>query len=119
MLGSAARVSETSSVVRPLLKALEEMGISCHRIHCGKVRVRGGWLHLNKPGKPDIGGALPSGRAFYVEGKSSHTDGCNCDHCKAQRDERTKLEASGALYVQARSVDEALAGLGLVGAVAT
>lgn len=106
-------MSETSAVVRPILSALEALGISCHRIHCGKVRVRGGWMHLNKPGKPDIGGVLPSGQAFYIEGKDSHPDACKCEHCTAQRDERVRLEAAGALYVQARSVEAALVGLGL------
>lgn len=70
-------------------------------------------MHLNKPGKPDIGGVLPCGRAFYVEGKDSHKNNCKCEHCSAQRCERRLLEASGALYVHARSVEEALAQLGL------
>lgn len=106
-------MSETSEVVRPILKALEALGVPCHRIHCGKVRVRGGWLHLNSPGKPDIGGTLPGGRAFYIEAKGAHGDGCGCDSCRGQRRERTALEAGGALYVFARSVDSALQALGL------
>lgn len=107
-------MSETSEVVRPLLAALEALGISCHRIHCGKVRVRRGYLHLNKPGKPDIGGTLPGGRSFYVEAKGVDPDGCKCASCTGQRAERVKLEAAGALYVHARSVEAGLAGLGLL-----
>jgi hypothetical protein len=106
-------MSETSDVVRPLLAALEALGIECHRIHCGKARVRGGFLHLNKPGKPDIGGVLPGGRAFYVEAKGDHRDACKCESCDAQRNNRVKLEAAGALYVFARTPDEGLRGLGL------
>lgn len=106
-------MSETSTIVRPLLEALRKRGIACHRIHCGKVRVRGGWMHLNPEGKPDIGGHLPGGRAFYVEAKGSHTDACKCTHCAAQRQERERIEQDQALYVFARSVEEALRGLGI------
>jgi hypothetical protein len=106
-------MSETSSVVRPLLHVLELLHISAHRIHSGKVKVRGGWLHLGPEGQPDIGGHLPSGRAFYVEGKASHGDACNCKSCTAQRKFRKQAEADNALYVFARSVAEALQGLGL------
>lgn len=107
-------MSETSSVVRPLLHALELLHVSAHRIHCGKVKVRNGWMHLNPKGLPDIGGHLHGGRAFYVEGKGYHGDSCNCDSCAAQRKVRAKYEKEGALYVFARTVAEALTGLGLV-----
>lgn len=63
-------MSETSEVVRPILELLRRFGITATRMQCGRVRVRGGWMHLADEGWPDIVGYLPNGRMFGIECKT-------------------------------------------------
>lgn len=107
-------MSETSEVTRPLLDALHALNIYAVRTHSGRVRIRGGWMHLGPKGTPDISGYFADGRGFVIETKKSCRDGCSCDSCSAQRETRKELERRNVLYVFARSVDAALVGLGLV-----
>ena len=64
-------MSETRDVVRPTLELLNSIpGVVAYRIHSGKVKVRGGWMHLAEPGAPDIG-ACVKGLAVFFECKDA------------------------------------------------
>lgn len=106
-------MSETSEVTRPLLVALAKLGVYAVRVQSGRLRVRGGWMHLAPEGTPDISGFYGDGRGFVVETKKSCRDGCPCKSCAAQRRVRVELETRHVKYVFARSVDSALQALGL------
>lgn len=63
-------MSETSTVVRPILDALNGVpGCVAYRIHSGKVKVRGGWMHLAEEGTPDIG-CVVRGVPVFFEAKA-------------------------------------------------
>lgn len=59
-------MSETSDVVRPTLEALNSIpGCVAFRIHSGRVKVRGGWMHLGESGLPDIGAVVRERPVFF------------------------------------------------------
>lgn len=63
-------MSETRDVVRPTLEILNGIpGVIAYRIQSGKVRVRGGWMHLAEPGTPDIG-CMVRGLSVFFEAKA-------------------------------------------------
>lgn len=53
-----------------LRKLLDLYQIPYYRIHCGLVKVKGGWMHNADAGWPDYGVPLPKGRTVYFETKS-------------------------------------------------
>lgn len=64
-------MTETHDVVRPTLDLLNGIpGVIAYRIHSGKAKVRGGWIHLADPGTPDIG-ATVKGLAVFFEAKAA------------------------------------------------
>lgn len=81
-------MSETRDVVRPTLELLNGIpGVVAYRIHSGKVKVRGGWMHLAEPGTPDIGVCV-RGLAVYFEckaAKGSVSDEQLTWHARARR----------------------------------
>jgi hypothetical protein len=64
-------MTETSDVVRPTLEALNGIpGVVAYRIHAGKAKVRGGWMHLGERGIPDIGCCV-RGLSVFFEAKAA------------------------------------------------
>ena len=62
-------MSETSDVTTPLIEALNAIpGVVARRQHAGRVRIRGGWMHLGAEGWPDIL-VIVHGRAILLETK--------------------------------------------------
>lgn len=102
-------MSETSAITTPLLDALQRCGITAARMQSG----RKGKMRLAPAGWPDVVGYLWDGRFFGVETKLSHRDSCGCSSCVEQRAFGARAKAKGCVYVRARSVAEALDGLGL------
>src|SRR5262252_8425545 len=41
-------------ISRDIRTALKQIGVPCYRIQSGRVKVRGGWMHLNDAGTPDL-----------------------------------------------------------------
>lgn len=53
---------------KAITDAFEAVGLEVIRIQCGRVRVRGGWMHGAKEGTPDL--LVPiDGRAVFFEVK--------------------------------------------------
>jgi hypothetical protein len=103
-------VSETA-LTSAVLSALHKMpGVTAWRCNSG-VRGR---VRLAPAGTPDIIGYLSSGRFLGIETKASHKDACACESCAAQRAWGSRAKANGVLYLRARTVAEAISGLGLV-----
>lgn len=47
-------MSETRDITRPIYDALKKRGLFVIRLNSGKVRVRGGYMHLCEEGTPDL-----------------------------------------------------------------
>lgn len=94
---------ETRDVVRPTLECLNGIpGVIAYRIHSGKVKVRGGWMHLAPEGTPDIGCTV-RGLAVYFECKSD--DG---EVSEEQRDWHARARRAGALVFVIRKSSAAV-----------
>lgn len=64
-------MSETHDVVRPTIELLNGIpGVVAERLHAGRVKVRGGWMHLGHPGAPDVV-ATVKGLSVYFEAKTA------------------------------------------------
>lgn len=62
-------MSETSQIVTPAIDALNAIPrVWARRLHSGKVKVRGAWMHLGDAGAPDFF-ALVDGRPIFFEAK--------------------------------------------------
>lgn len=62
-------MTETSDITRPLVDAIRGIpGCVAHRLHSGKLQVRGGWLHAEPEGTPDVL-AILLGVPVYLETK--------------------------------------------------
>lgn len=62
-------MSETSTIVTPSIKALNGIpGVLAYRVHSGRVKVVGGWMHLGPAGFPDIGCCI-NGLSVFLEAK--------------------------------------------------
>jgi hypothetical protein len=95
-------VSETSSIVSPLLKALNGLPyVWATRLHSGSAR--GGRQQLCKPGTPDVL-AVVRGTPVFFEGKAA--DGRVSD---AQIEQAALIEAAGGIVYVPRSFPEAMA----------
>ena len=65
---AADSMSETSTIVTPLLKALNGIpGVICLRLHAGTTPVRGGYIRQNEKGTPDLLVLLPE--PLFIECK--------------------------------------------------
>lgn len=106
-------MSEQSEVTAPIIAALEEAGIVAWRQQAGVVQVRRGWMHLAPAGTPDIVGFLPGGRFFGIEAKLAGNR-TSRDRGEKQAAWGARCVAQGGLYILARTVAEAFAGLGLL-----
>lgn len=62
-------MSETA-LARDMRKAVEQFGGRMLRLHSGRTKVRGGWMHHNAEGCPDWLVMLPRGRSFLAEIKT-------------------------------------------------
>ena len=50
-----------------IIGAFRTLGAKCLRLHSGKVRVRGGWMHQNEEGTADWMILFPGGISRFVE----------------------------------------------------
>lgn len=91
-------------VLKGVMQLLEAARINHWRTHCGKVRVRGGFMHLAKEGVADIIGILAdgSGRLFAVETKNP-TDGKQRDK---QKEFQKDIEKDNGVYILAKSITD-------------
>jgi hypothetical protein len=93
-------------IQRSIMDALELLPAVawCCRLQSGRVRVKGGWMHLAPTGSPDIiGGLRGSGRIFGIEvkgPKGRQSDG--------QEETERRWLAAGLLYWVCRDVTEAV-----------
>lgn len=110
-------MSETD-LTRSVREALEAMGVYVLRVQAGGYRGR----TMGAPkGTPDLIGRFPwwhsrPGVMFAVETKASHGLKCNRKECGCpkQREWGVRLELDKGVYVTAMTVEQALAGLGLL-----
>lgn len=94
-------MSETSDIVSPILDALKQAGIFAMRMNSGKMRVRGGYVHLCPVGTPDIV-IYPCGRVpVWIECKV-----LSKKLRQSQIEMRVKLKALGHRVVVAFSLDD-------------
>ncbi len=94
-----SRAKPETGIQATIVKALRTAGYVVLRIHCGKVKVRGGWMQQNEEGTPDL----------YVVGKCFlETKTPIGTMSKEQRDMVLKLWAQGVPVYTARSAGEAL-----------
>lgn len=64
-------MSAERDIKREILDALHAAGIIAFRVQSGKVKVRGGWMHLAPEGTPDIVAIVPPhGRFLGLEVKT-------------------------------------------------
>lgn len=97
-------MSETSSIVRPSIEAIRQLGIPCERIQTGTIPLRGGrFLHCADPGTADIWTALG-----WLEGKvpGGYTKKKTAD---AQRAWRERARAWGVRVEQTESIEQTIA----------
>jgi hypothetical protein len=102
-------VSETA-LRSAIVAALNASGL-CHvwSVHCGRVKVRGGWMHLSPVGTPDICGyTFRSGRFVGIEIKVAghRTDK---DRAAAQAAFQADIQRHGGISGQVTSAVEAVA----------
>ena len=96
-------------IQKGILDALLGLGLIAVRLNSGSVRVKRGYLHLAPKGTPDLVVQLRDGRVGWVEVKTDEgkrTPEQAAFEVRARRDP--------CVYVLARSVNEALGGLGLI-----
>ena len=99
-------MSETkiSAAIRKMIRA-EFPQIIFDRMHCGCVKVRGGYMKLAEPGWPDYVGFLPDGRFIGIEVKDP--DGTtNKKRFELQKAKRDAINLTGAVAFQTDSVDD-------------
>ena len=100
-------MSETkiSKNIRKMIEA-EFPEIFFDRMHCGKVKVRGGYMNLAKPGWPDYVGILPGGKFLGIEIKDP--DGTTSKkRAELQAEVGDKIKRMGGTYVQVTNVEDA------------
>ena len=99
-------MSETREVTNPLVKMLNQAGIFAMRLNSGKVKVKGGWMHLCPSGTADII-AFPKHKPItWVETK--------LEKGKQRPEQKTfqeVVESLGHRYVLARSINEGFDGV--------
>jgi len=99
-------MSETSSIVSPLLKLLQAWpGVSAQRNHQGGSSRRGQWIRTasKDKGRPDITGVIaPHGRAFSIECKMPKTGRISDD----QKKWRDNFEQLGGFYAIITTVSQ-------------
>lgn len=96
-----------SSIQKRILLAVSEAfwpGVFW-RQNAGKIQsIDGYWIELGPEGIGDIAGFLPGGRAVFIECKTR-----TGAQRKSQKAFQKAVTAAGAIYVVARSADEAVA----------
>ena len=102
---SNAETEIHNRILVALSKAFHPRGIFW-RQNAGQVRSdRGAWISLGPPGISDIVGVI-DGRAVFVEVKTK-----TGNQRDAQRKWQAAVERAGAIYIIARSPEEALAAI--------
>lgn len=100
-------MSETkiSKKIREMIEK-EFPQIAFDRMHCGKVRVKGGYMNLAKPGWADYIGFLPDGRFFSMEVKDPEGT-TKKERAILQKANRDAINAAGGFAIQVESVEQA------------
>ncbi len=98
-------MSEEGGIQRAILDALLAAGAMAFRAQAGKVKVRGGWMHLCPPGTPDILVVVPPhGLLLGLEVKTA-----TGEERESQLAWANKARRRGALVETVRSPQEAVA----------
>lgn len=97
-------MSETN-ISREITKVLKARGWRVWRLPAGKVRSKGGWIHMLPTGTPDRV-ALKDGRIVFLEVKTP--DAKPRKDQWEQRLVQEELRAEGFIVAEVRSVAEAL-----------
>ena len=104
-------MSETkiSAAIRKMIRA-EFPQIIFDRMHCGCVKVRGGYMKLAEPGWPDYVGFLPDGRFIGIEVKDP--DGTtNKKRAELQAARLADINSKGGVGIITSSVEDCRAQL--------
>ena len=94
-----APVQSESAIQADIVAALRKTGRIVHRLHCGRVRVKGGGMHNNEAGTPDL--LVVAGQ--YLETKTPENE-LSDDQVAMHR----RLRNRGCKVHTVRSVAEAL-----------
>lgn len=106
-------MSETRTITTPILQALKKMGILCFRMNSGKLRVRGGFVHMAKRGTADILcfpyiTSTRRSNVLWIETKDPQGATAK-EQREAQAAFKEEVEALGHTYLKAHSLDDVLA----------
>ena len=99
-------MSETkiSAAIKAMIKR-EFPEIVFDRMHCGSVRVRGGFMRLAEPGWPDYVGYLPDGRFIGIEVKDPNGTTTKA-RAELQTARRSDINAKGGICIITTGVDD-------------
>lgn len=98
-------MSETSSIVTPLIKALNAVpGVFAHRVFTGTAAVRRGYLHGAEKGTPDIHVTV-RGMSLWFEAKAPKGGRVSPE----QLEQHERLRRAGARVEVVTSVAEGIA----------
>ena len=101
-------MSETRNITTPIIKALEQMGWLVFRMNSGKLRVRGGYVHMAKKGTADILCFGDDGIAVWIETKDP-AGATAKEQRDAQSEFKGEVMALGHKYICATCLDDVLA----------
>lgn len=90
-----------SAIVSAILDYLAYRGIVAARTQAGALHIEGRAIRLLPAGWADITAIAPGGRAWFIEVKTA-----SGKQSEAQRAFQLRVEAAGARYTLARSIDD-------------
>lgn len=90
-----------TDVKRDIAQTARAMGAKCHRLNGGRVRVKGGWMHFDEDGTPDLLTVWPNSKTLYVEVKKPGES-----PTAVQKLRHRELRNMGHSVVVCHSVDE-------------
>jgi hypothetical protein len=99
--------SETSSVTKPILEALNRAGYFCMRMNSGMVRMGNRYIRLCPAGTADLMLCLPDRLPVWLECKTAKGK-TNPEQVEAQNSFRLRVEALGHIYLRVDSLDDVL-----------
>lgn len=94
-------MGETQDLTNPAVRMLRQMGHKAFRMNSGRVRVKGGWMHLAEKGTADILCFPRVGPVTWIETKVGK-NGMSED----QERFRDDVRAFGHRHLVARNLDE-------------
>lgn len=100
-------MSETSSITKPILDALEQLGIFALRLNSGVAKKGRYYIKLCPAGTADIV-AYPSGKVLWIETKEERDLKRKGDTATAQEEFRQRVERLGHKYIRATKLEDVL-----------